>query len=1838
LSNQHWRPPLAVILALPLLAGTQTLAQTGGAASQVSKTGVETAQVKTHPLQHHLIRAHSFDGDVRHLPQAGPRKFERPEIGEEPELHPEMVPGTFSPEQTASAMTQSIGRNAPAPSPSASFEGLDFATWGAGHPPDTDGDVGPNYFIQAVNTSIGIYNKSDGSRVAAFTFDTFMSQGHFGNLCDTDNFGDPVVLYDTFEDRWIITDFAFQLDASGNVKNPPGQYQCFAVSKSGDPVSGGWNYYSIFVQGGLGDYPKFGIWPDGLYMSANVFGYAASGSFQNVRVWALNKAQMYAGATNIQAISFDAPSAEFTLLPSNARLQTGAPPAGSPNYFATVGFTNALTVYKFHADWNSVGNSTFTGPFLSGTSTAFATFSPTTGTVPSPKNALDTLYPRLMMQNQYSNLGGVESLWNSHTVGATGTSSTQAALRYYQVKVTGGTVETNATQAFTYSPDTTVHRFMPSVAVDRAGDMAIGYTATSSTLNPAVRYAARLAGDPVNSISQTEQSLIEGAGSQTGNCGTAACTRWGDYSTMTLDPDGCTFWFTTEYYADNSLNNHTRIGSFSLPNCTKVGTGGTIQGAITASAGGAPIAGATVSLGSRITTTAADGTYSFAGLPAGTYPTLTVSYPGLVTRSASNISVTDGGATEEDFALDAAPTSGCLTDTTQADFQAGTSTACDLASSPGDVTLLNAPNIDQQNTNLSTSGQGVTTTGWQGQTFTAGVSGQITRIDLNLFCSSCTGTSPNLTVSIRNTASNLPTGTDLATATIAGNNSGAGGFWTANFASPLTVTAGTVYAVLVRPVSNPSAGTYAATTSTASTYAGGRRVSSTNSGGAWTGGTNDIGFVIYVQSGFAPSGTFISSLKDANPAPGATPHWGAISWNAVTPGATAIAFQAAAANSPTASFSFVGPDGTANTFFTNGASLAQFNGNRYLRYSAKLTTTSGSTTPTLNDVTVCFNDNDLQPSALTLTAPSGTFGGSLALSAMLTGGGSGLSGRAVHFTVNGVDVGSAVTDAAGFATLSSVSLAGIHAGSYPNAVTATFAGDAQFAASTDSQALTVGKAAQTIAFNQPADQLANAAPFTLSASASSGNPVVFSTTSSACSVSGATVTLLGAGSCSINADQAGSVDYDAAPTVTKSFNVTKVAQSITFAAIQGFSWSGGSAALSASASSGLAVSFGVASGPCSVSSGTVTATGAGSCVITADQAGDARYTAAAQATQPVTATKATQTILFAAIGDHLAIDPPFSLIATGGGSNNPVVFTTLSTACSVSANVVSLLTLGPCSIDADQAGDANYNAAAQVTRSFNVTAAQQTITFPPVTPFAWKDGSATLAAFSDSGLEVTYSVLSGPCQLAGSTLTATGAGTCVVAADQAGDAHYGAAAEVTATVDVAKAPQTLTIDTIGDKFATDVDFALTATSGGSTSGIVFAGTTDAVCTVDAGTVSLVTAGTCTVTADQAGDDDYDAAPQATQSFQVRLTPQLITFPTPASFPWNGGSATVAASASSGLPVTYTLRSGPCTLAGTTLTATAAGSCVVTADQAGSTKYAVAVQASVTVIATGASQVITFPEIASFSWSGGSATLAATSTSGLSVSYSVLSGPCVVSGDTLTGVGAGSCSVAADQAGDGNFSAAARVTNTVTVSKASQGIVFGALADHVATDEPFTLGATGGGSGNAVTFVSSSAACSVSGGTVTLNGAGTCTITASQAGNNDYDAAPDTSRSFNVSLATQTVSFAAISSFGFHGSTALSANASSGLPVTFTVLSGPCSVSGATLSASQAGTCTIAANQGGNAKYSGAPQAQQSVTVTGDDTSGGGGGGCSSANNTGVMFNLVALAAAGLLGRRRRKLN
>jgi hypothetical protein len=333
--------------------------------------------------------------------------------------------------------------------PTQTFPVWIFASWGNGWPPDTNGDVGPNHYIQTVNTSIGIFDKATGVRLAAFTFDTFFSQQPTGTPCDNNNQGDPVVLYDALSDRWLISDFAWSNYTSGAM------YQCMAVSQTSDPVSGGWYFYAWQTASGgkIPDYPKLGVWPDGIYMSANIFSTTGSGSFQGAQVWAFNRAEMESGVT-AHAVSFSLPKSIsgvsiFSLLPSNLRKNGNPPLAGTPNYLSSIWGTNRARVWKFHVDYAVPGNSTLTGP----SNVTIASFSSGPSNVPEKDgNGLDSLTHRVMMQNQYQSLNGIESLWLTQTIGNGGTPNI-AQIRWYQLNVTGGTVVTSGPlQQGTWSP------------------------------------------------------------------------------------------------------------------------------------------------------------------------------------------------------------------------------------------------------------------------------------------------------------------------------------------------------------------------------------------------------------------------------------------------------------------------------------------------------------------------------------------------------------------------------------------------------------------------------------------------------------------------------------------------------------------------------------------------------------------------------------------------------------------------------------------------------------------------------------------------------------------------------------------------------------------------------------------------------------------------------------------------------------------------------------------------------------------------------------------------------------------------------------------------------------------------------------------------------------------------------------------------------------------------------------------------------------------------------------------------------------------------------------------
>ncbi len=382
-------------------------------------------------------------------------------------------------------------------------------------------------------------------------------------------------------------------------------------------------------------------------------------------------------------------------------------------------------------------------------------------------------------------------------------------------------------------------------------------------------------------------------------------------------------------------------------------------------------------------------------LGVATAPALTANgTPGLYSMNAT---VPGAGTTTFNISNDPVPLTGgfCPTDSTQADFQAGTTSNTDITSSPGDVTLLNPANPDQVQSVASLSGTGFNTTQWLGQTFVPGVTGDLGKIDMALFCASCSGTDQPITVEVRTTTGSpaLPTSTVLASTTIPGFNNGASSTFTATFASPPALTAGTTYAYTLRLVTNRT-GTYAAVFGNAPTdYAAGNRVVSTNSGGTWTvptstGIARDLVFTTYMKTGNAPAGDFVSSIKDSNPM--FPTIWSTMTWNANVPPGTTLQFQVAGSNSFGGPFNFVGPDTTAGTFYTTSpANISQFNGLRYLRYKAFFTTTNGTLSPTLNDVTVCYV-NPTSPTAAPanisgrITTPEGAPLGGVTMS--LSGG------------------------------------------------------------------------------------------------------------------------------------------------------------------------------------------------------------------------------------------------------------------------------------------------------------------------------------------------------------------------------------------------------------------------------------------------------------------------------------------------------------------------------------------------------------------------------------------------------------------------------------------------------------------------------------------------------------------------------------------------------------------------------------------------------------------------------------------------------------------------------------
>ena len=564
----------------------------------------------------------------------------------------------------ADPVLQSSPVETSSPTPGSSFDGTSAVD---SLPADPNGAVGPNNYVQIVNESFAVYSKTGVKQYGPVTTNTVFTG--FGGDCETNNDGDATVVYDRAADRWVISQFS----VSG-----ANYYQCVAVSTTGDPT--GTYYRYAFQYDYFPDYPKLGVWPDAYYVTFNLFDF----SFVGPEVCAYDRTSMLSGLPATQQC-FILDAQYGGMLPSDVDGPT-APPAGAPNYLLNFN-TNSLDLWKFHVDWATPANTTLTGP----TSISVANFAPACNgggaCIQQPQTSpfvgtLDSLGDRLMYRLAYRNFGDHESLVVNNSV----TAGSRVGIRWYELRNTPSSASGTPSvfQQGTFAPDTTRYRWMGSIAMSGTGDIALGYSRSSAASGdyPSVAYTGRLAGDAPGVMTQGETVLKSGLGSQ------EFYDRWGDYSSMNVDPtDDCTFWYTGEYLPNTgSFNWKTRIGSFKLPGCGGVvaaddfslaanptavsvqqgqSGGTTINTAVTngsaqtvsLSASGQP-SGTTVSLNPTSVTAGGSSTMTInvgAATTPGSY-TITVTGTGTSATHTTAVSLTVT-ATSSDFSIAANPTS-----------------------------------------------------------------------------------------------------------------------------------------------------------------------------------------------------------------------------------------------------------------------------------------------------------------------------------------------------------------------------------------------------------------------------------------------------------------------------------------------------------------------------------------------------------------------------------------------------------------------------------------------------------------------------------------------------------------------------------------------------------------------------------------------------------------------------------------------------------------------------------------------------------------------------------------------------------------------------------------------------------------------------------------------------------------------------------------------------------------------------------------------------------------------------------------------------------------------------
>ncbi len=605
-----------------------------------------------------------------------------------------------------------------------------------------------------------------------------------------------------------------------------------------------------------------------------------------------------------------------------------------------------------------------------------------------------------------------------------------------------------------------------------------------------------------------------------------------------------------------------------------------------------------------------------------------------------------------------------------------------------------------------------------------------------------------------------------------------------------------------------------------------------------------------------------------------------------------------------------------------------------------------------------------------------------------------------------------------------------------------------------------------------------------------------------------------------------------------------------------------------------------------------------------------------------------QTITFAQPAGLAVGDEPESLSATSSAGLPVTVSSTTSAVCTVTGSVgsyrLAAVSAGSCTLRATQAGSATFAAAAPVSRTVTVGHAGQTITFAQPAALQVGDADEALTATSTSSLPVTVtSTTAGICTVLGTpgsfTLHAVSAGTCSLSASQAGNGSYGAATAVTRSVTVSLRPQTITFAQPAAMHVGDEDASLTATSTSSLP-VTIVSSTPEVCTVlgspGSYTLHVVGAGTCSLSATQAGGATYAPATAVDRTVAISVLAQTITFTQPADMLMGDEDGALSATSSSSLPVMIASSTAEvCTVLGTpgsyTLHVVGAGTCSLSATQDGDASYAAATAVPRTVTIAQRTQTITFTQPADMLMGDEDGVLPATSSSSLPVTIASSSTEvCTVLGTpgsyTLHVVGAGTCSLSATQDGDATYAAATAVPRTVTIAQRTQSITFTQPADMLMGDEDGVLSATSSSSLPVTIASSTTDVCTVLGtpGSYTLHvvGAGTCSLSATQDGDATYAAATAVPRTVTVSLQTQTITFTQPSDMHVGDPDQdLSATSDKALDVTITsTTTDVCTVTGSpgawTLTAVSAGDCSLTASQAGNDSVSPAQSVVRAVTL------------------------------------------